>query len=128
MSTKRVMIVDDDQSIRETVDLILSDAGYSVTLAASGQESLEKLRAGFEGVVLMDVMMPQMDGWKTIAAIVDEGLLGGNVICTLTAITDPGHEMEGLKDCILDYVRKPFTAKELLDAVSENLLHVGLSE
>lgn len=121
MSAKKVLVVDDDESILQTVDIILNRGGYSVTLAAGGQECLGELRAGFKGLILMDIMMPRMDGWETIAAIADEGLLEGNVICMLTAVADPGGAMEELKELVLDYVRKPFTAQELIDAVSENL-------
>ena len=69
----------------------------------------------------MDIMMPEMDGWDTIAAIVDEGLYEGNVICMLTAVHDPGPKMEALKERVLDYVRKPFTREELLAAVEESV-------
>jgi len=83
------MVVDDDPSIRSTVDIILKTSGYSICAVESGQGCLDRLREGFRGLILMDVMMPKMDGWDTIAAIEDEGLYKGNVICMLTAVHDP---------------------------------------
>ena len=117
----QILIVDDNPSVVETVELILDDAGYFVCTAGSGQQCLTELRKGFRGLILMDIMMPEMDGWDTIAAIVDEGLYEGNVICMLTAVHDPGPKMEALKERVLDYVRKPFTREELLAAVEESV-------
>ncbi len=120
----RVMIVDDDAAILRTVKLLMADGGYDVRLAASGEQCLQMLREGFGGLVLMDVMMPGMDGWDTIAAIADQGLMDGNVICMLTALYDPGPKMQRLKKHVLDYIRKPFSREELLAAVEDSLLYV----
>lgn len=121
---KRVMIVDDDPSILETVEIILDTGGYSIYTAESGKECLDKLRKDFKGLILMDIMMPKMDGWDTIAAIVDEGLLEGNIICMLTAVNDPGPKMEKLTEYVMDYIRKPFTSEELLETVAEYIAYV----
>jgi CheY-like chemotaxis protein len=121
---KQIMIVDDDPSIRETVEIVLSAGGYSVCVAESGKECLEKLKNGFRGLILMDIMMPEMDGWDTISAIEDEGLHGGNVICMLTAVHDPGPKLEKLTEYVMDYVRKPFTSEELLGTVAEYIAYV----
>ncbi len=121
---KQVMIVDDDLSIRETVEIVLNTKGYSICVAESGRECLDKLRSGFRGLILMDVMMPGLDGWDTIAAIEDEDLHVGNVICMLTAVHDPGPKMEKLTECVMDYVRKPFTSEELLDTVADYIAYV----
>ncbi len=116
---EQVMIVDDDPSIRETVEIILGAFGYSLCVTESGKECLEKLREGFKGLILMDIMMPEMDGWDTIAAIKEEGLQSENVICMLTAVTDPGPKMEKLTEYVIDYLSKPFTSDELVNAVKE---------
>ncbi len=118
---ERILIVDDNPSILETVEIILETTGYSVSTASGGQQCLTELRNGFKGLILMDIMMPEMDGWDTIAAIVDEGLYEGNIICMLTAVHDPGPELESLKEYVLDYVRKPFTSQELLTAVEDSV-------
>ena len=120
----RVMIVDDDAAILRTVKLLMADGGYDVRLAASGEQCLQMLREGFRGLVLMDIMMPGMDGWDTIDAIADQGLMDGNVICMLTALYDPGPKMQRLKKHVLDYIRKPFSREELLAAVEDSLLYV----
>lgn len=121
---KQVMIVDDDPSIRATVEIVLNTKGHSICVVESGEKCLDKLREGFRGLILMDIMMPEMDGWDTISAIENEGLHGGNVICMLTAVHDPGPELEKLTEYVMDYVRKPFTPEELLEAVDEHIEYV----
>ncbi len=121
---KQIMIVDDDPSIRSTVEIVLNTKGYSICVVESGKRCLDKLREGFSGLILMDIMMPEMNGWDTIKAIEDEGLHGGNVICMLTAVHDPGPELEKLTESVMDYVRKPFTSEELLETVAEYIAYV----
>ncbi len=121
---KQIMIVDDDPSIRSTVEIVLNTKGYSICVVESGKKCLDKLREGFSGLILMDIMMPEMNGWDTIEAIEDEGLHGGNVICMLTAVHDPGPELEKLTESVMDYVRKPFTSEELLETVAEYIAYV----
>ena len=121
---KQIMIVDDDPSIRATVEIVLNTKGYSICVVESGKRCLDKLREGFSGLILMDVMMPEMNGWDTIGSIEDEGLHGGNVICMLTAVHDPGPELERLTESVMDYVRKPFTSEELLGTVAEYIAYV----
>jgi DNA-binding response OmpR family regulator len=117
----RILTVDDDPSIRTTVAMVLEEAGIEVDFAEGGQEAIEKIRQGFRGLILLDIMMPEMDGWQTLETIVDQGLYTGNVVCMLTAVLDPGPEMESLKEYVLDYVRKPFTPDELVAAVEDAL-------
>ncbi len=121
---KQVMIVDDDPSVRATIEIVLNTKGHSICAIESGKECLDKLREGFRGLILMDVMMPVMDGWDTVAAIEDEGLHGGNIICMLTAVHDPGPKLEKLTEYVMDYVRKPFTSEELLETVAEYIEYV----
>ncbi len=71
---KQIMIVDDDPSIRATVEIVLNTKGYSICVVESGKRCLDKLREGFSGLILMDVMMPEMNGWDTIKSIEDEGV------------------------------------------------------
>ncbi|MFP4053538.1 MAG: two-component system response regulator [Phycisphaerae bacterium] len=121
MDDKQVMIVDDDPGILFTVEAVLQDAGYQVTACQGGQECLLRLQEGFRGLILMDIMMPRMDGWDTIRCIKEEGLLEGNLVCMLTAVAAPGPKMEGLQECVMDYVTKPFDAQTLVAAVEDCL-------
>lgn len=113
----RIMIVDDETMIREAVKILLQSEGLDIIAASGGEECLERLRAGFRGVILMDIMMPVMDGWDTIRRIVEQGLYEGNIIVMLTAMDAPGDKMEGLQEYVTDYVTKPFDTTSLLDSL-----------
>ncbi len=116
METK-VMIVDDNEYIRESVEILLQTEGIQIVSSASGNECLDQLETGFRGVLLMDIMMPIMDGWDTIRQIVKRGLYEGNIILMLTAKREPDEKMEGIQTYVTDYVTKPFNPMELLDMI-----------
>ena len=117
----KIMVVDDDPSVRFAVEAVLEAADLSAVSVPSGEACIDKVQAGFRGLILMDVMMPNLDGFQTVAGLLDRGLMNGNLVCMLTAVQDPGCEMEPVKDCILDYVRKPFAPDSLVSTVYQHL-------
>ena len=117
--SKKVMIVDDDPSILISVREVLELAGFDVLTVDSGSKCIEELKKGFKGVILMDVMMPGMDGWDTIQEIVNNNLLEGNIVAMLTAKDIPDEKMEEVKEYVIDYITKPFDIDELIATVDE---------
>ncbi|MDA8413864.1 MAG: response regulator [Desulfobacteraceae bacterium] len=113
-----VMIVDDNEYVRESVEILFKSEGGCLATAEGGKECLEQLEAGFKGVILMDVMMPHMDGWDTIREIVSRGLYDGNIIIMLTAKREPDEKMEEIQSYVTDYLTKPFNPTELLEMAS----------
>lgn len=113
----KVMLVDDEKMIRESVEVFFQSEGVGILTAASGDECLEHLEAGFRGVILMDVMMPEMNGWDTIRSIVENDLYEGNIIVMLTALNAPDNKMEGIQEYVTDYLTKPFNPDELMDVL-----------
>lgn len=113
------MIVDDDPSILVAVRMVFEDEGYEVFTASSGDECIKELENGFKGVILMDIMMPKMDGWDTIEKIVNKNLHKGNIITMLTAKDIPDIKMNPLKEYVTDYLTKPFEADEIVETVDE---------
>ncbi|WP_304023101.1 response regulator [Methanospirillum hungatei] len=109
------MIVDDDAHVRIAVKTILSDAGFHIIAADSGGQCIDLLKKGFSGVVLLDIMMPGMDGWDTIRAILDNSLEQGIAIVMLTAKNAPDAKMIGLQEYVVDYITKPFDNEELIE-------------
>ena len=81
----RVLIVDDDALIRLTISEVLKDENIEVAEADGAGQCIEILERGFQGVVLMDIMMPDKDGWDTIREILDRDLYRGIIIIMLTA-------------------------------------------
>ena len=106
-----VLIVEDDPNIRELLQMYLEKDGYAVTLACDGGQGLDKFRAIKPDLVLLDVMMPVMDGWAVCKAIRAEG---NTPVIMLTAKGETDDKVQGLKAGADDYVTKPFEMKELL--------------
>lgn len=119
--SQQIMIVDDDPAVRYTVQEVLRAANLQAVTVDSGRACLEELRKGFRGVILLDIMMPDMDGWDTLEAMKREGLTEGNIVCMLTAVISPGAEMDSVKDNVMDYVRKPFDPDGLIATAKEYL-------
>ena len=106
-----VLIVEDDRNIQELLQLYLEKEGYAVTVAGDGGQGLQKFRAIKPDIVLLDVMMPVMDGWAVCRAIRSESQ---TPIIMLTAKGETEDKITGLKTGADDYVTKPFEMRELL--------------
>ena len=109
-----VLIVEDDRNIAELLQMYLEKEGYAVTVAADGGQGLAKFRAIKPDLVLLDVMMPVMDGWSVCKAIRAEAQ---TPIIMLTAKGETFDKVLGLELGADDYVVKPFDAKEVVARV-----------
>jgi CheY-like chemotaxis protein len=116
---KKLMIVDDDPFVLITMRDLFEPEGYDIFCVSSGQECLEELAAGFKGVILMDIMMPHMDGWQTIREIVKRGYAKDNIISMLTARGDFDPILEDIRPYIKDYLVKPFDLQPLVSTVKK---------
>lgn len=106
-----VLIVEDDRNISELLQMYLEKEGYTVSAAYDGGEGLSKFRAQQPDIVLLDVMMPVMDGWAVCRAIRAESK---TPIIMLTAKGETQDKVAGLKTGADDYITKPFEMKEVL--------------
>ena len=106
-----VLIVEDDQNIAELLQLYLEKEGYAVTIAGDGGAGLVKFRAIQPDIVLLDVMMPVMDGWTVCKTIRSESQ---TPIIMLTAKSETDDKITGLKSGADDYITKPFEMREVL--------------
>jgi CheY-like chemotaxis protein len=124
----KVMIVDDNEYVRASVEIICQSVELSLVSAASGEECLRHLESGFRGVILMDIMMPGMDGWDTIREILGRELYAGNLIVMLTGMGEPDDKMDGLQEYVTDYMTKPFGPDQLIDALQSYLELLGATK
>ncbi len=106
-----VLIVEDDKNIAELLHLYLEKEGYAVTIASDGAQGLSKFHAIKPDIVLLDIMMPVMDGWAVCKAIRSESQ---TPIIMLTAKSQTEDKVTGLKSGADDYITKPFEMKEVL--------------
>ena len=120
-----VLIVEDDKNIQELLLLYLEKEGYAVTLADDGGQGLAKFRTIHPDLVLLDVMMPVMDGWDVCKAIRAES---NTPVIMLTAKSELDDKVHGLKAGADDYVTKPFEMKELLARIEAVLRRSDCSE
>ena len=118
MSGPTILIVDDEPSIREIVSVYLERAGYEVKAATQGEEGLDLAREHHPDLVLLDILMPDMDGWQVYEAL--QGITDAPVLF-LTALGDEHNITYGLGLGADDYIVKPFGYKELVTRVKASL-------
>ena len=125
MGDVRVMVVDDDNNICEFLRLYLEKEGYEVQICHDGQEALDQFQKFSPAMILLDVMMPKMDGWQTCREIRKSSDVP---IIMITAKGETFDKVLGLELGADDYIVKPFDAKEVVARVKAVLRRSGLSD
>ena len=106
-----VLVVEDDRNIAGLLQMYLEKEGYAVTVAYDGGQGLQKFRSIKPDLVLLDVMMPVMDGWAVCRTIRAESQ---TPVIMLTAKSETDDKVQGLRAGADDYITKPFEMKEVL--------------
>ena len=122
--TAKVLLIEDDRNISELLRLYLEKEGYAVTTAPDGRQGFEAFKSDPPDLVLLDIMMPVMDGWETCRAIRAESQVP---IIMLTAKSETDDKVLGLKTGADDYITKPFEMKEVLARMEAILRRAGTS-
>jgi DNA-binding response OmpR family regulator len=114
-----ILIVDDDPGIQESLEAILTEEGFRVITASDGLDALDKLSREMPGVVLLDLVMPRMDGYAFAEELRSRGLRAQLPIIVLTA--DGRAEEKASRLQADDHLAKPFDVDELLQKVTRLL-------
>ncbi len=120
----RVLAVDDEPDVLRLIQIKLQKAGFEVLTARDGEEGLSTAVAEKPDVVLMDVMMPRMDGF-TAAGKIKEQMQPAPLILMLTAKGQESDVIRGLSGGADDYVVKPFAPRELIARINVALIKAG---
>lgn len=117
--SRRILIVDDEKNIVDILRFNLEREDYEVLSAYDGREGLRLAREGAPDLILLDVMLPYMDGFEVCRALRDEG--NGVPIIMITAREGETDKVLGLELGADDYITKPFSIRELLARVKANM-------
>ncbi|OGX08883.1 MAG: hypothetical protein A2Z88_10035 [Omnitrophica WOR_2 bacterium GWA2_47_8] len=117
--TKKVLIIDDDANSLKIVTPRLKEAGYAVVTASDGEAGLKKVQAEKPDLIILDIAMPEMDGFTFVQELKKVGAFDKTPIIVLTAKDEMQDifEIEGVKD----YIAKPFNTNDLLGRIKKLL-------
>jgi CheY-like chemotaxis protein len=114
-----ILIVEDNRHDRSLVAFLLGAFGHATIVSASGAEAIECARDTVPDLVLMDILMPDMDGYETMRRLRQLSLLGGTPIIALTAIADPDERQRALDAGFDGYMTKPIIVTDFASQVDE---------
>jgi DNA-binding response OmpR family regulator len=115
---KRIMIVDDEPDVLFSLRTILEKQNYDVITVSNGMDCLKEIEKGFKGIILMDIMMPNMDGWDTINEIVKNGHIDSVAIAIITGNGSKDFQkISKLGPYVVDYLAKPLDINKLISSV-----------
>lgn len=116
-----ILIVDDEASVRDVVATILEEENYDIRLAAGGQEALELIDQKLPDLIVLDLVMPGMDGWEVLRQLRRTGVKAKTRVLCLTGKTSERDYLQGWKLGVDDYLTKPFEPDDLLEAARQAL-------
>ncbi len=126
-SSYRILVVDDEPHIRQILEFTLHKAGYQVFTAVNGEEALAKMVEVKPNLVLLDVMMPRMDGYEVCRKMREDFILNQIPVIMLTAKGELSEKIKGLEGGANDYLVKPYSNEELLLRV-KNVLEWNIKQ
>jgi len=114
---RTILVVDDDAEIRDLAELVLRGGGYRVLKASSGWEALDAVRRARPDLVLLDVNMPEMDGWELLRLFKTDEVWADLPVVMFTVKMEFRDKVHALQDGAFDYITKPFSPEDLLGRI-----------
>lgn len=124
----KILLVDDDTDILEFLSFNLKKAGYNVFTATNGRDGLKMAKQYLPHLIILDVMMPEMDGIETCEEIRKQPMLSNTVVAFLTARSEDYSQIAGFDAGADDYIAKPIKPKVLISRVSALLKRFGKTD
>jgi DNA-binding response OmpR family regulator len=119
---RKVLVIDDEPGIIEIVETNLEGDGFEVISASNGKEGLEKIKQEAPELVVLDVMMPEMDGWEVLRNLERDPETAGLPVIMLTAKAADEDYIYGLEEGAVEYITKPFLPQELVNRIKITLM------
>lgn len=120
-ASKKILIVDDDKFILEYMQINLQLDGYNVIEALDGDEAIEKARQELPDLILLDIMMPKVDGWEVCKALKNNEKTKNIPVIMVSAKTQVDDFIKGMDAGATFYIMKPFSPAQLSDAIQKAL-------
>ena len=120
MEQRKLMVVDNDLDTLVILSTVFEIEGMEIVPVDDLRKCLTELERGLEGVILIDIMMPYVDGWAIIRNIIREGFMENNRLIILTAEKYPDEKMDEFNEYIDDYITKPFEVRYLVSSVKRS--------
>ena len=111
MLKDKILVADDEQSMREFLDIMLKKEGYKVSLASNGEEVIKLIEKDIFDLVLMDIRMPRLDGISTLKKI--KAISPETIVIMITAYASADTAIKAMKEGAYDYITKPFKVEEI---------------
>ena len=114
---KTILIAEDSPGVVDLLQIILKDAGFNTAVAMDGQETIAKAREVRPDLILLDIMLPVMDGWEVATRLLTNSMTADIPIIFLTARAGIREQLRGWRMPIFEYITKPFEIDDLLQKV-----------
>jgi DNA-binding response OmpR family regulator len=121
----RILVVEDDEYVRRVLTLQLTKIGFEVVTAATGDQGFEMAKSVEPDLILLDLMMPGMDGFQVLKRVKSIDSLAAIPVIILTASHDDRHRRKGMSHLAARYLTKPYTLDELQRALENALSEAG---
>ncbi len=121
----KILVVDDEPTIVRLMEFILARQGHEMQVAVNGEEALEKIRAHAPDLVLLDIMMPRIDGYEVARAVRADPATAGLPIIMLSAKAQEEDIRKGVEIGVDEYITKPFSPEHLVTVVAGYLARLN---
>lgn len=119
MAQQKVLIVDDDPSILLSLDFLMKKAGYAVFIARDGAEALDLLQREIPDCLVLDIMMPEVDGYEVLRQVKENAATNHIKVIMLSAKSREADIRQAMELGADHYITKPFATKKLLDDIKQ---------
>ncbi len=114
---RKILVVDDEPDLLDLIELILTNEGYGVDKAQNGAKAVDLASKNNYDLIIMDIMMPEMDGWETIKSIRADKKNLHIPIIMLTCRDNSQDKYFAIQEGVEDYITKPFTPNQLVNVI-----------